>query len=170
MAARRQRSTVDNARSSRHRPATSPKRRTAGTSAGARRPSARSASATRPRRPGSRETRRRPTSPGRRLGPRRLGPRRGASRIQWDRLGRICLTVVLFAIACSYLNPAINLFNSYRANSETQQNLRQLIAENARLEARSKALRDPVVLAKEARRQGMVAPGERPYVLRGFGG
>lgn len=77
---------------------------------------------------------------------------------------------MLAAIAFSYFNPAVNLFNSYRANNDAQQNLARLMAENKRLEARSKALRDPAVLAREARRQGMVAPGERPYVVRGLGG
>lgn len=77
---------------------------------------------------------------------------------------------MLFALIFSYFNPAINLFNSYKTNAATQQNLAELKAENARLEARSKALQDPAVLAQEARRQGMVAPGERPYVVRGLGG
>ena len=78
--------------------------------------------------------------------------------------------MVLGAICFSYFNPAVNLFNSYQANSETQQSLRALTAENSRLEARTKALQDPTVLTREARRQGMVLPGERPYVVRGLGG
>lgn len=99
-----------------------------------------------------------------------MAPRRGGSRVRWDRLGRICLTLVLGAICFSYFNPAINLFNSYKANSETRAALQALTAENARLEARTKALQDPSVLTREARRQGMVLPGERPYVIRGLGG
>lgn len=78
--------------------------------------------------------------------------------------------MVLAAICFSYFNPAINLVNSYKANTETRQTLRELTAENARLQARSKALQDPVALTREARRQGMVLPGERPYVVRGLGG
>ena len=36
------------------------------------------------------------------------------SRIKWDRVGRIALVLVLFAVAYSYLNPAIDLFKTYR--------------------------------------------------------
>lgn len=75
---------------------------------------------------------------------------------------------MIAALCFSYFNPVINLFNSYQANSATQQSLSQLTAENARLEAKTKAVQDPVVLTREARRQGMVMPGERPYVVRGL--
>ena len=41
----------------------------------------------------------------------------------------------------------------------------QLKRENARLRARRATLREPSALEREARRLGMVRPGERPYVL-----
>jgi cell division protein FtsB len=44
----------------------------------------------------------------------------------------------------------------------------KLEAENRRLEARKKALKDPRALEREARRLGMVKPGERAYVVKGL--
>ncbi|HZJ29592.1 MAG TPA: septum formation initiator family protein [Solirubrobacterales bacterium] len=90
--------------------------------------------------------------------------------MRWDRLGRIALTVVLFAIVFSYFNPAINLVDAYRASNQTEANLAQLQAENARLEEKAESINEDSVLIREARRQGMVLPGERPYVVHGLGG
>ncbi len=77
---------------------------------------------------------------------------------------------MLAAICFSYFNPALNLIHSYRATSETKANLQRLAAENAKLKAKTESIADPSVLTREARRQGMVVPGERPYVVRGLGG
>ena len=43
--------------------------------------------------------------------------------------------------------------------------VRELRRENARLRARRAALREPQAVEREARRLGMVRPGEKPYVI-----
>lgn len=103
-------------------------------------------------------------------GRRRLGPRRGPSRIRWDRLGRIALTLTLALICFSYFNPALNLFHAYQAKNESSQNLRSLAEENSTLQERAESLENPSILTREARRQGLAVPGERPYVVRNLGG
>ena len=47
--------------------------------------------------------------------------------------------------------------------------LEQLERENARLRARKAELKNPRALEREARRLGMVKPGERAYVVEGLG-
>jgi cell division protein FtsB len=42
------------------------------------------------------------------------------------------------------------------------------VRENGDLEARKAALEDPDAIEREARSLGMVAPGERAYVIRGL--
>jgi cell division protein FtsB len=99
---------------------------------------------------------------------RRPRPRRGGSRVNWDRVGRVALTIVLAAVLFSYLNPAVNFIHSYRGSQEAKARLAELQQETSRLERRVKATRDPGVLEREARRQGMIRPGERAYVIQGL--
>ncbi|HXF31051.1 MAG TPA: septum formation initiator family protein [Solirubrobacterales bacterium] len=99
---------------------------------------------------------------------RRPGARRTASRIKWDRVGRIALVLVLFAVAYSYLNPAINLFETYRSTTASKAEFHQLLQENKHLHRSIQSADNPAVVAAAARKQGMVAEGETPFVLRGL--
>jgi cell division protein FtsB len=101
---------------------------------------------------------------------RRPAARRGASRINWERAGRIALTLVLAAVLFSYLNPLVNFVQTYRETTAAKAELRTLQAENRRLHDRVQTADQPSVLEREARRQGMIAPGERAYVVRGLRG
>jgi hypothetical protein len=99
---------------------------------------------------------------------RRPAPRRGGSRIRWDRLGRVALTLVLGAILISYLNPLVSFVHRYRGSTAAKAHLHALVVENKRLHERVQSTDDPVVLEREARRQGLIQPGERAYVVHGL--
>jgi cell division protein FtsB len=109
----------------------------------------------------SRTARRRPAAR-----KRRPGARGAPSRIKWDRVGRIALVLVLFAVAYSYLNPAIDLFKTYQSTTAAKAEFHELLRENKRLHRSIQSSDAPAVVARAARRQGMVAEGETPYVLR----
>jgi cell division protein FtsB len=98
---------------------------------------------------------------------RRPGARSGPSRIQWDRVGRIALTLVLVAVLYSYLNPAIDFVKTYTATTAAKEKLHVLLDENRQLHNRIQSSKDPLVVQREARAQGMVAEGETPAVIRG---
>jgi len=98
----------------------------------------------------------------------RPAARSGASRIHWDRVGRIALTLVLFFVAYSYLNPVINFVKTYTATTAARVKLHEAQRENTRLHWRVQHADDPIVLDAKARAQGMVAPGETPIVVRGL--
>jgi cell division protein FtsB len=116
-------------------------------------------------------SRRRPARrPAPRAARRRPAARRGASRVNWERAGRIALTLVLAAVLFSYLNPLATFVQTYRETTAAKAELRTLQAENTQLHARVQSADDPAVLEREARRQGMVSPGERAYVVRGLRG
>lgn len=110
------------------------------------------------------------SAPRRRPSARPDGPRSSASRIRWDRLGRIALTLVLAVIAISYFRPVLNLVTTYRGTASARTDLRSLERESNQLKRRLSAASDPVVLEREARRQGLVVPEERPYVIHGLSG
>ncbi len=99
---------------------------------------------------------------------RRPGARSTPSRIKWDRVGRIALVLVLFAVAYSYLNPAINLFDTYRSTGAAKEEFHVLLKENKRLHRSIQSADEPPVVAATARKQGMVAEGETPFVLHGL--
>jgi cell division protein FtsL len=101
---------------------------------------------------------------------RRPAARSGPSRVKWDRIGRIALVVVLFAVAYSYLNPAIDFVKTYTATTAAKAQLHELQHENRKLHNQVQSSDDPVVIDSKARAQGMVLEGENPVVARGLGG
>jgi cell division protein FtsB len=113
--------------------------------------------------------RRRSAASKRRPAPRKRRPaaRRGTSRVNWDRVGRVALTLVLAAVLYSYLNPAIDFVKTYTATTAAKAELHELQHENTRLHKRVQSADDPIVVSRAARSQGMVAEGETPIVIRG---
>jgi len=101
---------------------------------------------------------------------RRPAARRGGTRIHWDRVGRVALTLVLAAVLYSYLNPLIDFVKTYTATTAARIQLHEAQHENTRLHWRIQHAGDPVVLDARARAQGMTDPGENPMVIRGLPG
>jgi cell division protein FtsB len=97
---------------------------------------------------------------------RRVGP----SRIRWDRLGRIALVLVLFGVMVSYLNPLVNLLEAWQGSKSSDAQLVQLKHERIELTNRLREVSSPATLEREARRLGMVKPGEHAYIVHGLGG
>jgi len=91
-----------------------------------------------------------------------------ASRIRWDRFGRIVLVLVLFAVLVSYIGPTLHVFESWRESTAAEQQLATLKAENDKLTRQAKELDRPAAAIAEARKLGMVAPGEQAYVIDGL--
>jgi cell division protein FtsB len=103
--------------------------------------------------------------PARRCVRRRSGP----SRIRWDRLGRIALVLVLFLVLVSYLNPLVNLLQAWQGSKSSDAQLAQLKQEKVDLTNRLREVSSPAALEREARRLGMVKPGEHAYIVHGLG-
>jgi hypothetical protein len=78
------------------------------------------------------------------------------------------LTLVLFFVAYSYLNPVIDFVKTYTATTAARVKLHEAQRENTRLHWRVQHAGDPIVLDAKARAQGMVAPEETPIVVRGL--
>ena len=93
----------------------------------------------------------------------------GARGIRWDRVSRVALLVVLLGILALYVGPARSYWSTVREAKHRRAEVAQLKRENARLRAKRAALRSTSSLEREARRLGMVRPGERAYVIEGLG-
>jgi cell division protein FtsB len=91
-----------------------------------------------------------------------------AMRVRWDRVGRVALLLLLLVVALLYVGPARTLLSTWQDSSAKHAQVEQLEREHEALLRRAKALRDPRTIEQEARRLGMVRPGERSYVVRGL--
>ncbi|MFL5818447.1 MAG: septum formation initiator family protein [Conexibacter sp.] len=93
-----------------------------------------------------------------------------ALRVRWDRVGRVALLVLLAGVALAYVGPARSLLSTWHDSNAKQAQLQTLEREHEALLSRARALRDPRTVQTEARRLGMVRPGERSYVVRALPG
>jgi cell division protein FtsB len=93
----------------------------------------------------------------------------GPSRIRWDRVGRIALVLVLFGVMVSYLNPLVGLLQAWQGSKASSQELAQLKLERSQLTSQLHEVSSPATLEREARKLGMVRPGEHAYVVHGLG-
>jgi cell division protein FtsB len=89
--------------------------------------------------------------------------------VRWDRIGRIALVLVLFGVMVSYLNPLVNLLEAWQGSKSSEAQLAQLKREKVELAQRLREVSSPATLEREARRLGMVKPGEHAYVVHGLG-
>jgi cell division protein FtsB len=90
----------------------------------------------------------------------------GARGIRWDRVGRVALLIVLVGVVGLYVGPAITYVETLRESGQRKAEVRALRAENDRLKARRRALGRTATLEREARRLGLVKPGERAYIVK----
>jgi cell division protein FtsB len=90
----------------------------------------------------------------------------GARGIRWDRISRVSLLVVLVGIFVLYIGPVRSYWSTVQEAQHRRADVSQLERENARLRGRRAALRNAAALEREARRLGMVRPGERAYVVK----
>jgi cell division protein FtsB len=78
--------------------------------------------------------------------------------------------MVLLGVVALYVGPSISFLSTYREATARRGEVRALQAQNDRLRARRKALQNPRTLEREARRLGLVKPGERPFIVQGLPG
>jgi cell division protein FtsB len=92
---------------------------------------------------------------------------RAAARpnIRWDRLSRVFLLGVLFAILLMYVSPLTRWITQKGTARQDTAGLRRLETTNAELKARLRSLQSPQALELRARALGMVKQGERSFVI-----
>jgi len=95
---------------------------------------------------------------------------RKSGGMRLDRLARagICVGIVLLAIF--YIKPAVGLVGAWFARADGHTELVKLQQENRALKAQRAALLGESGVAQQARKLGMVLPGEVPYVVTGLPG
>ena len=101
-------------------------------------------------------------------------PRPGRSRagrpdrgVRWDRVTRVALLLVLALVMLSYLKPLVTYVRQWQTARHDRAQVGRLEQQNRVLRRRAHELSKPGALDEQARRLGMVKPGERPYVVEG---
>lgn len=100
-----------------------------------------------------------------RVAPRGAGSRRPRTRVDWERLGRISLVLILFVILALYINPVVNFVDAWRDSKAERSQLADLKQENQELRSRAATLEQPDAAEVGARKLGMVSPDERSVVI-----
>lgn len=93
--------------------------------------------------------------------PRRKRPSRSTLALRW--LG----VLVLLAIALSYIHPFRSYQDARGRVAERRAELAALDRENAALERRLALSGEDAFIEREARRIGLVRPGERLFIVKG---
>ena len=75
---------------------------------------------------------------------------------------------VLAALLYLYLSAGISLLSTWKEAGADSAQLAGLERQHAALESRHASLAAPATLVREARRLGMIRPGEQTYVITGL--
>ncbi len=103
--------------------------------------------------------------PQRRIRPAPAPRRTRRSSIRWERVGRLALLGVLCTIVLLYIPPVTHWIQQSHTAAREHAQVRSLIRERARLRGQLRSMTGPGSLERQARRLGMVKPGERPYII-----
>ncbi|MEJ7892918.1 MAG: septum formation initiator family protein [Solirubrobacteraceae bacterium] len=91
-----------------------------------------------------------------------------ATRIRWDRVGRVALLCVAALVLYLYIGPTSAWISTFHESKRRSADLAALKRENERLVARRDELQKPETLERIARELGMVRAAEKAYVVKGL--
>jgi cell division protein FtsB len=87
--------------------------------------------------------------------------------VRWERVGRVALLVVLAVVIGLYTDHAISFFTARAEANRQHAIVTRLERQDAYFEQRQRSLNDLSSILAQARKLGMVRPGEQPYAIIG---
>jgi cell division protein FtsB len=93
---------------------------------------------------------------------------RASTRVRWDRLGRLALLCVMGALLYLYFSAGISVLSAWKEARSDSAQVSALERQHRTLEAQHAGLTNPGTLLEEARRLGMMRPGEQTYMITGL--
>ena len=90
--------------------------------------------------------------------------------MRWDRLARAAMLCVLVALLYLYLSAGLQMLSTWRQARRDDAVVHTLAREHDALASQRATLEKPETVELEARRLGMIKPGEQPYVVSGLPG
>lgn len=101
--------------------------------------------------------------------PRQVVHRLPISKIGWDRKFRIVMLVVVAMVGYLGLKAGLALYAARNQAAQETSLVTSLQRQHRQLVAQERALHQKTTIIRDARQLGMVAAGERPYVIVGSG-
>ena len=90
--------------------------------------------------------------------------------MRWDRLGRIAMLCVMVAIVYLYLSAGLRLFSVWGESKRDAAQASVLERQHRALQQQHALLSSPGTIQTQARRLGMIRPGEQSDVVSGLPG
>jgi cell division protein FtsB len=87
------------------------------------------------------------------------------AHIRWDRVGRLAMLCVLAAIAYLYLSAGLSLLSTWRESKHDSAQVLVLERQNRMLTRQHAELLSSGMLQAQARRMGMIRPGELAFLV-----
>jgi len=94
----------------------------------------------------------------------------GAAGVRWDRLGRVAMLGLLVALLYLYLSAGIRMFSTWSEAHRNSAAVASLQREHEALVRAHASLARQATVEAQARKLGMVRPGEQPYIISGLPG
>ncbi len=88
--------------------------------------------------------------------------------MRWDRVGRAALLCVLGALLYLALSAGVTVLSTWKEARSASAQVAALERQHDVLEAQHTALSSPGTIVREARKLGMMRPGEQTYVISGL--
>lgn len=88
-------------------------------------------------------------------------------QVRWERVGRVALLVILAVVIGLYADHAISFFTARAESNRQHAIVTRLKHQNAYFEQRQRSLTNLSAILTQARKLGMVRPGEQPYAIIG---
>jgi cell division protein FtsB len=88
--------------------------------------------------------------------------------VRWDRLARLAMLAVLVALVYLYASAGVHMFSTWRQSHHDSAAVAAMEREHAALVRQHEALSGQQALESQARKLGMMRPGEQPYVVLGL--
>ena len=95
---------------------------------------------------------------------------RPAGGVRWDRITRWALLALVAVLLLLYVQPLRSYFSSSARAGEQARQVQELRAEHTRLLRQRTDLGKPGAITEQARKMGMIKPGEHPFVVSGLSG
>jgi cell division protein FtsB len=90
------------------------------------------------------------------------------ARVRWDRVGRVAILCVIAALLYLYLSAGIRMLSTWHQSTHDQAAVATMQSEHRSLAQQHETLSRLATIEAEARRLGMMKPGEQPYVVSGL--
>jgi len=107
-----------------------------------------------------------------RMPPSTQGPSRRAGQaapgVRWDRVGRLAMLCLLAALLYLYLSAGWHMFSTWREAGRDSAAVVALKHEHQALVRAHASLGRQSTIEAQARKLGMIRPGEQPYIVSGL--